>query len=239
MRGGRVAVVVAAGTLLGSAIGAGGAQADTYSCAFTGVMGPISGYNSALEQQWELGIEAIASDLGNNEGDGPVGLTRVLTDTDNGNGSSERTGQDGSYSFATAAGGAFCTYVETGGDPGRLSGVYRGTMESSGEYDNVVCGTGWIADDDLDRNGTPSEVTSVTFGNPAIADIIDAKKFRMDLVAGQGTVDIGFADNGDGEGGSGHAVDGSVTLVPTTGDCVWRDVNSFAVAGAFTVATRH
>lgn len=276
----KLILITALGALAVPLFAASAAHADEYSCAFTGAAGPLTPDNSepagnpvgdpTFPRNDELGVESILTDLRHgDEGDGTTNdpLTRDprLDDSDNGNGrgaaapSIAAGGEDGDYSFATAADGVRCLYVPTGAaGPSRVAGVYSGTITSNGEYDNQVCGTGWAKDNGTDSTGfggvelTKVDLPDIGATTGPAADIVDdaatgtATTYRIDFRAGQGALNITSATNADGETGSGQDVDGVVIIEPTspapnasTVPCVTAngDVTGFTVAGAFTGST--
>lgn len=168
----KLSLITGAAALAVSAIAVPAAQADDYSCTFTGATGNIGAVNAGNPPDVpEVGVESILTDDAQaNEGDGAAPAAR-LNDTDNGNGhvrlnpvlggAAAPIGagtEDGSYDFSTAAppataGTATCLYLNTTPGPvtpGDGSGVYPAQISSHGEYDNTVCGSGTADDDDTD-----------------------------------------------------------------------------------------
>lgn len=236
----KLILITALGALAVPLVAASGAQADYYSCVFTGAAGPVEGYSSpaetgAVPPKTEPGVESILTDIAQgDEGDDighAIGVHDGLTDTDNGNGSASGTGEDGKYQFATGANGVTCAYVPVPYPRGtREPGIYSGTISSNGEYNNIVCGTG-SAEDDGPPSTTPgstgiTEITTVSLptqvaGPPGgtAAGIVDpaadgtSTRYRIDFVGGQGALQITRAQNEDGQVGVGAGV---VSIRPTT-----------------------
>ena len=132
--------------------------------------------------------------------------------------------ETGDYTFN---GDATCVVVEGDvGDPPTNSGVYAVTIDSAGQYENQVCGTGWA-------RGTDPNQTTVTGGPPGEGPVNTTYEIRF--VGGAGTLDItgGFTPQHDSVDGAGY-----VQIVPSQGNCVNEDVSEFTVAGAFTAVAQ-
>jgi hypothetical protein len=212
-----------------SLIGVSRASAGEYSCAFTGAAGPITPYNTGFpaSNNNETGVEAVGNDLLHDEGNSPPGDALRLLDTDNGAAS-----DDGTYSFTTALpnGGASCIAVQmVGAVANGIAGI-----NSTGEYDNTVCGTGIAGDD------SSSEVTTIwnsppyPVGPPDVTDM----DYSIEFEAGQGALDINsitFSPPSWTYVDSDTAPEGIVNIVPTMGNCVNTDVSEFQASGAFRV----
>jgi len=130
----------------------------------------------------------------------------------------------GSYTFN---GAATCVAVEGDvGDPPTNSGVYAVTIDSAGQYENQVCGTGWA-------RGTDPNQTIVS-GFPAGEGPVNAT-YEIQFVGGAGTLRItgGFTPQHDSLTGGGY-----VQIVPEQGNCVNEDVSQFRVAGSFTAVAQ-
>lgn len=261
MRRFRIILITALGALAVPLIAASSASADVYSCAFTGATGEI---NTAVRAPEGNAVESIQRDLADTDPDDSIGigsgLGDPLTDTDNGSGGpgswlaptfqSPRTTNDGSYTFDTLnspvnPNPSACVFADTNGTPGAVSGVYPIRIQSAGQYENVVCGTGIAVGDPA------SLATQVTDTGPALGtgatgfQDVTAASYTIRFNAGQGVLTISSASNGDtttvadGDGG------GVVNIVPSaTNDadpndalpaegCVTGDVTNFLASGVF------
>ena len=166
--------------------GAGGAQAHQISCSFSGLPGTFDPDGAGT------GVQSLSTDIA----DG--GATTFLSDFDTGN--------------YTLFGPVTCV----GGDStGRLD-VFAATFSSSGDYENRVCGTGFMDSVSGGLSAPPPH------GNVAMS-------YSITLADWHGHMTISNAVVG------GHALsgEGAVELRPVTGNCVTTDVEEFTLSGAF------
>jgi hypothetical protein len=141
-------------------------------------------------------------------------------------------GQTGSYTFSGNVPGLLPT-----GDQGQCqlrdpafsseNTTCSGTIDSSGTYNNTVCGT-----------GTADGSATIT-GTPAAPEGPFTVKYHIDFVAGVGTLRITDGSHGDGTTvgpppGIGAVGAGAVRLSQsgTDGDCATTGANGFHVFGA-------
>jgi hypothetical protein len=205
-------------------LGASVAQADRYSCAFTGAAGPIM-----------PGVTDIEADLADGDrGDGtanPITGDPRLDDTDEGT-----AANDGTYGFTTAGaatGAAACIGVND--DQGRTGWPSQlpadgdtGDITSSGDYNNQICGTG---------TATSRPGTTITSDNGRMPGVSDAT-YGIVFIAGQGQLDISSI-SGPPSTPPGYTnangPEGVVNITPTHGNCINEPVTEFQATGAFTV----
>jgi hypothetical protein len=145
-------------------------------------------------------------------------------------------GGSGLYTFS---GGAQCVYGDTRDNPNvpgdESPTVYPtpATIETSGEYANDVCSTGWafsdwgMPPDDPDRPG----VTDIDFHDPRANDI-DRMRYMIRFTAGNGHL-VARDINGNL---TSHGT-GQVEILPSAGSsCApGGSVSSFDVTGAFSL----
>lgn len=148
-------------------------------------------------------------------------------------------GQHGSYSFT---GDANCAAREADGDV--LAPDADGanvTITSNGEYDNVVCGSGWA----YDLGGDTT--TTVTPDDPAFATI-QGVGYEIMFAGGTGPMRIGQgAATAPSAGGQELAGDyvgaGVVNILPDTAPpdvgCANAPVDQFIVTGAFAAVSEN
>jgi hypothetical protein len=235
---------------------------DVFSCVFTGATG---GLNPS--------IQSVATDLAPPAGaDSLGGTTDTLTDSDNGSGGLQPVGgvpylldssfvpgnakNDGGYNFSTAnsplgaANPSECIQVSDVENPGELLagevGVYPIDISSSGEYENIVCGTGGATSK---GSTTVTEATNrVIPPLPAAGGFegVSSADYTINFVAGQGALVISDLKTNDGDSAGGGT--GVVNITPTQSTpstsplnplgtnvpCITGDVTQFTATGAFT-----
>lgn len=206
-----ITVLVALATPL---IAAPSADADVTSCATQGGVGPVT-----------PGAQSILTDLGSNP-------TAWIGDTDNGVTYANPGWEDGVYEYHDQT--SQCLTVDTNGpaDDGAIdTGIYSAAVDSTGAYDNTVCGTM------LWKDRGPGDFTTVDL-SPIQAlgpgeDIVDAT-YEITFAAGAGPMQI-IASSATGETQTG---DGIAQIIPRVGNCIDRDVTGFALTAAFTVVSQ-
>jgi hypothetical protein len=129
------------------------------------------------------------------------------------------TTETGTYQFA---GNATCVAVEGDtGDAATNSGVYSTHITSSGNYTNLVCGTG---------TATSTAANTTLSGFPSPEGPVNTA-YTIRFTAGAGALQItgGFTPQHSSVTGGGY-----VQIVPAQGNCANTDVSAFTVAGSFT-----
>jgi len=116
------------------------------------------------------------------------------------------TGGSGTYTFS---GPAHCT--GSGEDDGNIV-AQAVTISSSGDYSNIVCGTG----------GVTNGVSTVTLG-----DDTWTVNYKITFAGGQGALTGTASDSSDGDSGT-LTVAGTASIVPTGGNCA-SGVTAFTV----------
>ena len=208
----RILVATALLSVCAFAFSVGGAQAQTHAdaatCSFTGLAGTADPDGAGT------GVQSVSTDIA------VGGPATVATDFDTGN-----------YTFT---GPATCV-VEDGLHPA-ANGVQAATINSVGDYNNRICGTGTAESTPGQAGDADADSTTVNFANPAVHDIASVD-YQIDFKAGNGELII---DSAVAVAGSGHNHDlsggGAVHIHPQVGNCGTTDVEQFSVAGSFTVA---
>lgn len=257
MRRFRLIVITVLGALAVPLVAASGASADVYSCVFNGATGSIT-----TGRADESGVESVATDLvptaanpqgQGNEGDALAGDASGLTDTDNGTGGPGSWGlgasvpsasNDGSYVFDTSlapnppGNQSRCLFADSPAGPdadGNGAGVFPINILSSGQYENVVCGTGIAGSTESAAGGGNTDVVATGPGVPGgTFEPVTAADYLIRFAAGQGVLDINSATSTFGGATETGAGFGYVNIEPTGGgNCATVDVSTFLAQGAF------
>lgn len=200
----RIALLAAFAALGLMAFGGASASAGTYTCSFDGLAGTANSDDPA-----DGGVSSVQRDLEDND----------LLDFD-----------AGSYEFT---GGGTCIHVDND-DGSDGTGVYTGTISSTGRYNNQICGTGTATSNAANGGSTSVTVEGSPTGNP-LADAegpVSDVDYHIDFTGGNGLLTINSATNANGETGGGA---GYVNIHPSQGNCVNESVKEFLVSGSFTV----
>ena len=185
----------------------------------------FAGVASAQAAVGDAGVCVFTGLAGNLVDDGPNGAEGISS-------AQEDFAQGGLQDIETGS------YHYTG--PATCAGVFNSTpvvpalnnttITSDGNYQNIVCGTGWA--NDIGGDGTVAD-------GPGAADIANVG-YEIPFLAGTGPLFIGApftstAPNTQGQSLGGNYVGlGVVHIQPVSPDnCVTTDTNEFSVAGAF------
>jgi hypothetical protein len=154
------------------------------------------------------------------------GVPNALTTTDT-----------GTYSFATPAGQTVCSGTSNG-----APFASTGTITSTGNYRNTICGTGkaWSDDDnsqayDPAGNIAPADTTNVNGSGTGTVPNVTSADYVIPFDSGVGQL---TADDFDTSNvGTNGTATGAVQITPdgahNGGNCVNEDVTQFVVEGSF------
>ena len=174
-------------------------------------------------------FEGAAGELVDEE-NGPAGIPSALHDfsTDG----ELHDFEHGSYAYegpATCA-GKFGNLV-------LVPSVNNATIASYGEYDNVVCGTGWV----IDADGSDTEVFIPELQPDPAFPVVSGVGYESPFVAGAGPLHIGTGEEStdpehDGPITGGWIGSGAVDI-EFRGNCVTTSVNQFDISGSFAITS--